>query len=186
MKNFLLPILLLVTATVFAQKTDYPKEVTPEIAKKINAKIENEIPALLVKLEKNNRERTDKFDEGIKFGVDTFKIERYFEEYMKVDYSTAGKESACNQAADKYDALMNRYYKLLMAKLKPKDRPSLIAAQRSWIAFRDNESKLFDVLCKDAYSGGGTKENIAMADHYYTLVKERTLKLFEYYAGLYN
>jgi len=186
MKKYLPVLLLFIASFAVAQKYDGPKEVTPEMAKKINADIEKEIPGLLIKLEKYNAQYTDKFDEGIKFGVDTFKIESFFRRSMDIDYSTVGVVNACNAAADKYDVLLNKYYKLLMAKLKPEDRPSLIAAQRSWIAFRDDETKLFDVLCKDAYSGGGTKENIAMADHYYTLVKERTLKLFEYYAGLYN
>lgn len=177
---------MLVSVLTFAQKQDGPTPVTPAIEKKINTEIDKELPAFLVRLEKETQERTDKFDESVKFCTDTFKIESYFRKYTNYDYSTAGITSACYDAAAKYDALLNKYYKLLSAKLKPKDKAVLLAAQRNWLAYRDSEHKLVGILGKDEYSGGGTKENIIYADNYLTLIKERVLKLWEYYSDLYN
>jgi len=169
-----------------AQKSDGPTTVTPAIIAKINAEMEKQIPALMVRLEKDNSERTDKFDEAIQFGVDTFKIEYFLRRAMDYDYSTYGMNTATSDAAAKYDALMNKYYKLLSAKLKPADRATLLTAQRSWLAYRDDEGKLRGTLSKEEYSGGGTIQSTIGVSQYFELVKARVLQLFEYYAGLYN
>lgn len=181
-------LLLLLICFVFAVKaqSEGPQPVTPQIAQKINAEIEKELPAFLIKLEKNNQERTDEFDASVKFCTDTFRIERFYSKAMDYDYSTLGMNNATYAAAAKYDALMNRYYKLLAAKLKPADKAALLAAQRSWLAFRDNEGKLQDALTKEEYSGGGTRQSIILASEYYEMVKKRVLELWQYYAGLYN
>jgi len=187
MKKYLsLCILLLTTFFARAQKSDGPVTVTPAIAAKINAEIEKEIPALMVRLEKDNNEHTDKFDEAIKFGVDTFKIEHFLRKSLDYDYSTYGMNMATSDAATKYDALMNKYYKLLSAKLKPADRAILLTAQRSWLTYRDNEIKLYSMLAKDEYSGGGTIQSTIGISRYFEIIKARVLTLFEYYAGLYN
>ena len=186
MKYVLILIGLFVAPFTYAQQNDGPREVTPAIAKKINAEIEKEIPALLVKLEKNNNERTDKFDESVKFGVDTFKIESFYRKALDYDYSTYGMNKATSDATDKYDSLMNKYYKLLSAKLKPQDKATLLTAQRSWLAYRDNEMKLYAMLRKEEYSAGGTIQSNFMASAYFEIVKDRVLKLFEYYTGIYN
>ncbi len=187
MKPFLfLLALFIITLSAHAQKANGPTSVTPAMLQKFTAEIESELPAFTVRYEKLNSERTDKFDEGIKFAVDTFKIERMMVKCMDADYSTMGMNTAVYEAAAKYDALMNKYYKLLSAKLQPADRPALIAAQKSWLAFRDNEVKLYQMLRKDNYSGGGTIQSNFMSAQYLDIVKTRTLTLFEYYSGLYN
>ncbi|MBW4889707.1 DUF1311 domain-containing protein [Mucilaginibacter sp. HMF5004] len=186
MKYYLLPVILLFSTLTFAQKHDGPTPITPAIEKKINAEIEKEIPVFLVKLEKETQERTDKFDESVKFCTDTFKIERFLNKAMDYDYSTTGMNKIVYDAAAKYDVLMNKYYKLLSAKLKPKDKAVLLTAQRSWLAYRDNELKLYGMLTQDEYSGGGTIQSNFRSSHYMELIKERALKLWKYYAGLYN
>lgn len=177
--------LLLTTICTYAQQNDGPTAVTPEIEKKINAEIEKALSALMKKYEKANSERTDRFDEGIKFVADTFRIEEFHRKYMQIDYSTVGMNNATYAAAAKYDALLNKYYKLLSARLKPADRATLLAAQRSWIAYRDNEDKLYNMLGQREYSGGGTIQSTIAASRYFEIVKARVLQLFEYYAGLY-
>jgi len=187
MKRYPLVLLLLLTIiSAQAQKPDEPIPVTPALLQKFNAEIEAELPAFTVRYEKDNSERTDKFDDGIKFAVDTFKIERMMVKCMDADYSTAGMNKAVYEAAGKYDALMNKYYKLLSAKLQTADRLTLISAQKSWLAFRDSEVKLYQMLRKENYSGGGTIQSIFMSAMYLDMVKTRTLTLFEYYSDLYN
>jgi uncharacterized protein YecT (DUF1311 family) len=186
MKYYLLLLLLIVATFAMAQTHNGPTPITPAIEAKINAEIEKEIPAFLVKLEKYNSERTDKFDESTKFGLDTFRIESSYRKTMDYDYSTYGISKATSDAAAKYDALLNKYYKLLAAKLKPADKAALIAAQRSWIAYRDNEVKLYAVLSKGEYSGGGTIQSSIAASRYYAMIKARVSQLFEYYAAMYN
>jgi uncharacterized protein YecT (DUF1311 family) len=181
--SLLLLAYLMVSTIVCAQQ---PASVAPAIATKINAEMEKQLPALMVRLEKNNGERTDKFDEAIQFGVDTFKIEYFFRRSMDFDYSTYGMNKATSDATAKYDALMNKYYKLLSAKLKPADRATLLAAQRSWLAYRDNETKLYSMLAKEEYSGGDTIQSTIGVSRYFDMVKARVLALFQYYAELYN
>jgi uncharacterized protein YecT (DUF1311 family) len=186
MKYNLLLVLLFVTSFVFAQKDDGPRKVTPAIAKKINAEIEKEVPAFLICLEKHNDQYTDKLEESIQFGLDTFRIESYCKKAMVYDYSTSGMNTIVYAAAAKYDALMNKYYKLLSAKLKPKDKAVLLTAQRSWLAYRDNEIKLYGMLSNDEYSGGGTIQSNIRSGNYMELIKKRTVQLFEYYVDMYN
>jgi uncharacterized protein YecT (DUF1311 family) len=188
MKIWLLSALLLVFIAqyCFAQQQNGPTPVTPAIALKINAEIEKEIPAFLLRLEKHNNQFTDKLEEAIQFGLDTFKIESYCKKAMDYDYSTNGMNTIVYDAAAKYDALMNKYYKLLSAKLKPKDKAVLLAAQRSWLAYRDNEVKLYGMLSNDEYSGGGTIQSNIRAGNYMDLVKKRVVQLFEYYVDMYN
>ncbi len=182
----LLCITILTTTWAYAQQNGGPTPVTPAMAAKFNAEIDKETPAFMVKLEKDNNERTDKFDESIKFGVDTFKIENFMRKSLNVDYSTMGINQATYDAATKYDALLNKYYKLLSAKLQPADRATLLTAQKSWLAFRDDEMKLYSLLRLEKYSGGGTIQSNLAASEYFDIVKQRTLQLFAYYADLYN
>ena len=87
---------------------------------------------------------------------------------------------------DSYDKLLNKYYKKLLAILKTDDKEILITAQRSWLLFRDNESKLIAVLKKTEYSGGGTIQRILPNGEYLDFLKERVIVLFNYYINTIN
>ena len=70
------------------------------------------------------------------------------------------------EAATLYDSLLNKYYKKFLAVLKGEDKKNLLQAQKSWLAFRDNETKLVETISKDQYSGGGTMQQLTESSEY--------------------
>lgn len=177
MKYLILLIPILFSHTiVFSQDTSDPVEVTPAIEKKINEQIITAVRSLKTKMTNNKKSTT-----LIEFTLDTFRIENYEKRYMDYDYSTAGMRTATYDAAYKYDSLLNKYYKKLLAVLKQSDKRVLVNAQKSWITFRDNELKLIDTISKDEYSGGGTVQQLINASEYLDIIKQRTITIFAHY-----
>ena len=117
----------------------------------------------------------------IEFGIDTFKIERAVAIALDRDNSDIGMNQACYDAAKQYDLLLNKYYRKLSAVLKDEDKKILISAQKSWLAFRDAEVSLVEVVSKEEYSGGGTMHALTEASHYLELIKSRTVELLDHY-----
>ncbi|RYZ22834.1 MAG: DUF1311 domain-containing protein [Chitinophagaceae bacterium] len=113
----------------------------------------------------------------VEITLDTFRVERYLEHRMQIDYSTAGMRLASLEAAHRYDSLLNKYYRRLLQTLRPADRPTLVAAQKAWIAFRDAEMKLVSTMSKEEYSGGGTLQQLIDTDAYYQFVRGRALAI---------
>lgn len=153
-----------------------PVEVTPVLQNKILLGIEKEIPNKKILLEKGKSNAA-----YIEFELDTFRVERYMEEYIKLDFSGIGMREATFQGAKMYDSLLNKFYKKLSAVLKGEDKKVLVQAQKSWIAFRDSEYKLVGIISKDEYSGGGTMQQLTEASEYLNLVRSRTVALFDHY-----
>ena len=173
---FFLSGLLLSISVSYSQNKNEPTEVTPAIVKKINQEIAKEVTQLKTKLS-NSKES----DATIEFTTDTFRIEKYQEKYIEYDWTTAGMRIATFELAAKYDSLLNKYYKKLLAVLKQPDKATLINAQKSWIQFRDNEYKLTEVVGKDEYSGGGTIQQLIDADSYLEIIQQRTFQIYQHY-----
>ena len=120
MKFVFLSIMTFGTFSVFAQKTD-PEErlVRQEIGKEVQrlvADFESELTEMAIYSE------TDKA-----FMIDTFRIERRTDLMMELPYfsSTMGMGIAMTERYNDYDALLNKYYKLLMAQLNKADQVQL-------------------------------------------------------------
>lgn len=158
----------------FAQ--DWPKEVTPEVLKKIKADVEKEVPAYKKSLEEKEY-NTDQ----IEFSADTFRIARVFSRRMDFDYSTMGINIAIGEMAEGYDKLLNKYYNKLQQLLKPADKKVLVAAQRAWLAYRKAEQELISTMTKEEYSGGGTMQSNIANNAYADLVVQRAIEIFSYY-----
>jgi uncharacterized protein YecT (DUF1311 family) len=173
MQKLLLFFAILLQLISFGQ--DRPQEVTPAIQKTIKADIDKGVLKLKAELKKDETSALQ-----MEFTIDTFRVEKYFELYMKYDYSTAGMVTAGYEAAHSYDSLLNKYYKKLLNKLKPADRSSLIQAQKAWIAFRDAEEKLISTVSKDEYSGGGTIQGLIDSSDYLELIKQRLMEIFNH------
>ena len=173
----LLFMAVLPVACLMAQNA--PQEVTPEIARKINAEIDKGI----IKLKEG--EKNEKLSpEELAFRIDTFKIEQFFRRDLDYNYTTSGMNSATFDAADKYDSLLNKYYKLLLNKLVDGDKNTLKEAQRAWLAYREKEMKLVELLGQEQYSGGGTMQILIYAGKYLAFIKARVNTLFDYYSTI--
>ena len=175
MKHFLLTIILcLLGMNGFSQ--NLPKEITPNVLKKIKEKIEFQIPPLRKKLIKNKLTL-----EEIEFSLDTFRIEKIAIKRIEIDYSTKGINNSTKELTNSYEKLMNKYYLRLMKLLKIEDKKHLIKAQKSWINFRNTEARLLGVLTKEEYSGGGSIQSNIRVGSYSLLLVSRTNTLFNYY-----
>lgn len=178
MKHFFLSIIFCFIGNI-ALGQNSPKEISPEILKKIKAEVELQIPKLKLKLAKQELNPDE-----IEFKIDTFQIETIASKRMDIDYSTAGMNITVDELTTGYDKLMNKYYNKLMKALKPEDKKVLITAQKAWLVFRDAEIKLIGTMTEDQYSGGGTMQlNIRMGQ-YSSLVVDRTIDIFHYYNGI--
>lgn len=108
---------------------------------------------------------------------DDHPIDKFLDECMEKDMSTAGMVKCINEAYDKWDAELNRVYKLLIKNVDDKSAASLKSAQIEWIAFRDKEFKLID----DIYSKlEGTMYIPMRAADRMEIVKKRVLELDAY------
>ena len=68
-------------------------------------------------------------------------IDKFEEDEIAKDSTTAGMANASVKAREKWDAEMNKYYKLLMGILDEKSKEILRTSQRAWIEYRDKEFK---------------------------------------------
>ncbi|MFA5011602.1 MAG: lysozyme inhibitor LprI family protein [Ignavibacteria bacterium] len=107
-------------------------------------------------------------------------IDKYIEDCMEKDMSTAGMVKCLNEAYDKYDNELNRLYKILMKELDEESAKELKSAQLEWIAFRDKEFKLIDAIY--AKLEGTMYIPMRVSDRI-EIVKKRVLD-FEAYADL--
>ncbi|MGX7668733.1 lysozyme inhibitor LprI family protein [Flavobacterium pedocola] len=176
MKKLLLVVSILFISPLVSAQNDGPTEITPQLAAKLKADIEKQVPALRKKLAAQEMNAVQ-----IEFTIDTMRIERLMSKRIELDYSTSGMNESVLEATDSYDKLLNKYYNKLIKKLQPEDQKVLITTQRAWISFRDAEKNLIDTMTKEEYSGGGSiQSNIAIGS-YADIVVTRTLKIFHYY-----
>lgn len=178
MKTFLLSMIICFIGNV-ALGQNSPKEITPEILKKIKAEVEAQIPKLKLKLSKQELNPDE-----IEFKIDTFRIETIASKRMEIDYSTTGMNITVDELTISYDKLMNKYYGKLIKLFKPEDKKNLITAQKAWLVFRDAELNLIGTMTDNQYSGGGTIQSNIRMGQYSSLVVERTIKIFRYYNGI--
>ena len=93
---------------------------------------------------------------------------------MEKDPATAGMLRCTDLAYRKWDQELNKNYRTLMNTLKPAGKPLLRSTQLSWIAYRDKEFKLIDLIFDDVQ---GTMYIPLRLDTKLQIVKQRALAL---------
>jgi uncharacterized protein YecT (DUF1311 family) len=177
---FLTGYFVFLTAS-YGQKDNGPIGVTDSIDKKIKEEVRLEA----MRFSKELSQKGYNLDSvAIAFMVDTLRIERYQIKFLAYDYTTAGMRQSAYDAADKYDSLLNKIYKKILALLQPQDKAVLVAAQKAWLVYRDKELKLIDKISDEKYSGGGTIWQVLNASDYYGMVKQRTIEMFSHYLNI--
>lgn len=116
----------------------------------------------------------------IEFQLDTFKVEKRLELYLNQDYSDYGMKIATINQLNDYEKLLNKYYKKLLAELKPEDKETLKIAQRNWIKYREAEYNLNNLVSQDSYSGGGTIQTLFTISRNMEITKARVIEFYEY------
>jgi uncharacterized protein YecT (DUF1311 family) len=177
MKSTFLTLFLFCSLFSFAQPD--PQEITPERLKKIKTEAEKETAEYMRKLD-----TTKLIHEEIVFERETYLLGLIREKKTDLDYTTYGMNKATRDWADGHDSLMNKYYNRLLKLLSPEDKKTLIAAQKSWLAYRDAEGQLMGMMMKEEYSGGGTIQSNIATNNYCLLIVERTNTIFNYYSTI--
>lgn len=86
----------------------------------------------------------------------------------------------CHAAAERrWDAELNRAYRLLLGALDPPHAAALRTAQQQWLKFRDAERSAIDAV----YDREGTLWKVVDARRRMELVRERALRLGSLYEG---
>jgi len=110
---------------------------------------------------------------------DKQKIDKFMDDLIDRDSTTTGISNAHSAAEEKWDIVLNKYYKLLMGILDKEGQKRLKEAQLAWIKYRDAEiENIYTNLLKA--SGGSSQINMASAE-ILGLTEDRALKLKEYY-----
>ena len=165
----------------YGQKENGPVRVTDSI----DSKIKKEIQLEVIQFSKSILQKGYQFDSvEIEFMIDTFRIEKYQTKFLAYDWSTAGMRKSAYDAAQKYDSLLNKFYKKVLAILQPEDKTVLIAAQKAWLAYRDKELLLINKISEEKYTGGGTIWQVLNASDYHEMVKQRTIEIYIHYLNV--
>jgi uncharacterized protein YecT (DUF1311 family) len=109
---------------------------------------------------------------------------------MEKDGSTQGMIQCMSEAEEKWDAEMNKYYKLLISEIESDTVAvnDLRDAQREWIKYRDKEFRTIASYYTFVYNkmGGGTIYSlIAQGDHL-DVVRARALEIIGKYDVLHE
>ncbi|MBO0591654.1 DUF1311 domain-containing protein [Cellulophaga sp. E16_2] len=178
MKYVLILCFLLNSFLLIAQR-----EVNETDIIKFNKQIDNEI----IKLKDSLRNSNDYLSTiDLEFKSDIYRIETLAEKKIGVDNTTMGMTKAIFELEAGYDKLLNKYYQILLKKLKNEDTEKLKESQRNWITFRDSERVLIDIMAKDEYSGGGTIQRNIRAGKICEITKTRVYEIKEHIDQFYH
>ena len=92
--------------------------------------------------------------------------------------STHGVTGCLDTAYTEWDAELNKFYKLLTGIVDPTQKNALRDAERAWLAYRDKEFALLELLYK---SKEGTMFQPMLMYDKVTVVKKRALELEDHY-----
>lgn len=170
---FILSLLITICNTCFSQMevngSDWlEKSIADSIYNTVKVKI-NEVVSANMKM--------NEWELG--FLKDTLEIELYLDAAIRaVNYSDISTMRLTYEALEKYDVLLNKYYKKLLANAV--NKKALIEAQRAWIAFRDKQIDFYsyEIAGDTDLSNLGTLDRVAIAAFSLKLTKNRTIELF--------
>ena len=82
-------------------------------------------------------------------------------------------------ARDSWGKEITKYYDLLRIKLKPEQKEKLIAAQKEWTTYKENEFELSNSIYYDQEQG--REKRIDAVSRQAQIVRQRALDLMQYY-----
>lgn len=107
-------------------------------------------------------------------------IDKFKEDCVSKDYTTAGMTNCIYEAEKKWDVELNKYYELLKGILNKEAQQALRDAQRKWIKYRDAQ---FIYIDKKYPELGTMYINMRAADRK-EVVRQRALELKSEYETL--
>lgn len=116
----------------------------------------------------------------VEYGVDTFRIESFLRASLELDYSTMGMSLALYNAREAYGLLIEKYVGLLHEELNEEDQSRLRSLQVTWEGFAKSENEFNQYIAIPEYSGGGTIQNLFVADRSLEICRNRVADLVGY------
>ena len=114
------------------------------------------------------------------FWEDTFVVENLYRNQLEKDMTTLGMNKASLACASEYEGLIDKYYAILLSKMKVDDREFLISWQNDWKALMVKEQALIGKLMQEEYSGGGSIHSLTYTSRLMQAKKEHTYLLINY------
>lgn len=114
------------------------------------------------------------------FTVDTFKVEKLKQKKMAMDTSLAEKIAAINEAEIQYTILMDKYYSVLLNRFDDEGKKAIVAAQKKWLKYRDDEIAMTEKLYDEQHKGDVKSKEIGKALENLELTKERVVEIYKH------
>ena len=114
------------------------------------------------------------------FSEDTFVVENLLNKQLEKDPTTLGMNKANLACASEYEQLINKYYGILLSKMKGEDKELLVSWQHAWKALMEKERPLIGKLMQEEYSGGGSIQSLNYTNRLMNEQKAHLLLLIDY------
>jgi uncharacterized protein YecT (DUF1311 family) len=105
-------------------------------------------------------------------------IDAELDECIELNSHTHGTVECIEKAIEKWDAELNKYYKLLMKELDAESAEMLRSAEKEWIAYKDSEMKNIESIFSRL---DGTMYIPMKFFSKMDIIKTRALQLKDYY-----
>ncbi len=109
-------------------------------------------------------------------------IDKWVEEQIAKDPSTAGEIHAYDKGAERWDKELNRIYQELMKRLDKHQQTALEEAQTNWIKYRDAE---YQAICQIIQRLEGTMWLPVPSARLYKINRQRAMELKDYLEWIY-
>lgn len=111
--------------------------------------------------------------------VDTFVVNRIYEDMITYDGTTLGINQANIYSAGDYEVLIEKYIAIISRKLLPEDKVKFEAANVAWKAYYQKQKELVGALMQPIYNGGGTIQTIIYSGRLKDLQRVRLQELMD-------
>ena len=132
------------------------------------------------------KEGMSDFSDSIRrqFLEDTFVVENLLQKQLEKESTTLGINKANLACASEYEKLVDKYFNLLLSKMKAEDKDLVISTQKDWKSLMEKERTLAGKLMQEEYSGGGSVHSIEYTGRLMHQQKSRLLTLIDYLTHL--
>ena len=173
-------VIFLQSFSLFAQVSDEEMEKL-KIGWRVDLRIKGYELAL-----KSSNEGMSEFSDSIQrlFLEDTFVVENLYRNQLEKDITNLGMNKAALACAAEYELLIEKYYAILLSKMKPEDQELLTSWQNAWQSLMVKEHALIGKLMQEEYSGGGSIQSLTYTSRLMQAKKQHALLLINYLTHL--
>lgn len=111
----------------------------------------------------------------------SYPIDIRLQKCIEADGSTVSMVECTQKAQKEWDNELNKYYKLLLAKLSVTEQVTLRESQRQWLVYKEKETKFFT---KVYGSQEGSMWDVAIEDRKLNIIRTRAIEFIDYYETL--